>query len=332
MTSPTDSRGSLRRLGAALLASFGLAALPALAQTYPNRPVTIIWPFAAGSAVDGAVRAFASAVSKRLNQQFVVDNRAGANGMIGLTAMQQANPNGHVIMFTTNGMMVQLPLISRKYTHAPGRDYAPISVLFAQQMVLGAHPGVPFRDLRGLIDYAKRNPGTLNVATSGTLATTTLATELVISKAGIKLTNVPYKGVAQATPDLLANRVQLQMMGAQLKQMVDAGKLIAIAVTGQKRWGMFPGVPTLAESGLPGVYTDIWFPALAPARTPPAVLATLNAAFNAALTAPEVKGALEAMSSDPLGTTAEEAVARIRAEQEVWLPIVREANLKADDE
>lgn len=309
-----------------------LCAGVASAQSYPNRPVTLIWPFAAGSGVDAAARALASAVSKRLGQTVIVENRAGANGMIGFNALQKAPKDGYTILMATSGMLAQLPLISKRYTQEPVKDYAPISFLFSQQLVIGANPSVPFRDLGGLIDFAKKNPGALNVATSGTAATTTFAAFLLAYKAGVQFTMVPYKGVAEATPDLLTNRVQVQVMGPQLKEMADTGKLVPIAVTGRTRWRQFPDTPTMLEAGLPDSFVDISLILLAPAGTPSPVIALLHSTFTVALQDPLVKVALNAMSSDTIGGSPEEATAQILAEQKYWAPIIRAAGIKAEGE
>jgi len=314
-----------------VVALFSLSAGSAFAQNFPTHPITFYWPFSVGGAVDTAIRTVATAAGRHLGQPVIVESKAGANGMVGFNTMRQAPADGYTLLGVTNGLVVTLPLIG-KDKHEPVKDYAPISLLFTQQMVIGAHPSVPFRDLGGLIDFAKRNPGKLNIATSGTAATTTFAAALLASKAGIELSFIPYKGATQATPDLLSNVVQLQMMGPGLKPFLDSGKLVAIAATGQKRWRYYPNVPTMIESGLAGAWSDIYFGVVAPPHTRPAVITALNAAFNAALSDADVRLALNRMGSDAVGTTPAEFAARIVSDQEYWLPVVKASGIKDTDE
>lgn len=326
-TSPVNHRRPFRAGSKGLVfALLALGAGSALAQAFPTRPVTLYWPFSVGGAVDTAMRTTATAAGRHLGQPVLVESRPGANGMIAFNAMRQAPADGYTLLGVTNGLVVTLPLIG-KDKHEPVKDYSPISLLFSQQMVIGAHPSVPFRDLKGLIDYAKRNPGKLNIATSGTAATTTFAAALLASKAGIEFSFIPYKGATQATPDLLSNVVQLQMMGPGLKPFLDSGKLVAIAATGQKRWRYYPNVPTMIESGLSGAWSDIYFGVVAPPRTRPAVIAALDKAFNAALGDADVKAALEVMGSDAVGTSPAEFTARIISDQEYWLPVVKASGI-----
>ena len=270
---------------AAFAAITSLAAgipLHGLAQGYPSRPVTLVYPYSAGSGPDTIVRTIASAASSTLGQAMVVENRPGAAGRNGLNALKTARNDGYFIVAVTSVEGVVQGLANPEFALEPYKDYAPITLAFETPMVLAANPSVPFRDLKGLIAYAKASPGKLNVGTSGAGGSVLLAIEILNAVGGIDLVPVHYKGVAPAVAATLAGDVQLTFSGGTVKPHTDAGKLVSIVTTGDRRWSLFPAAPTLIESGI-NFQSAPWIAMIAPAGTAPDVTGKLNQAFVGAM-------------------------------------------------
>ena len=316
------------------MAAAALAGLaPAWAQAgYPAKPVRMIVPFPPGGPTDVMGRTAAKAMGDRLGQQFVVENKAGAGGNIGTDAVAKAAPDGYTIGLTAISSLAIAPHLYSSVPFNVEKDFVPISLVGTTPCALVIHPAAPFSDLKGMVAYAKANPGKLSYATSGIGTSNHLAAELLQSVAGIQLTGVPYKGSSQIVPDLLSGTVMMSMESslATTLQHVRAGKLKAIAVTSPQRARALPDVPTVAESGYPGFEVETWFGLVAPAGTPQAIVARLHEAWAAGSAAPEARAAFDNISGNLRVTTPQQFAEFIRAENQRWGGLIRKLGIKAD--
>lgn len=307
-----------------------LGAGSVLAQDYPTRPITGLYIAAAGGTVEQGLRVISTEAGKHLGQPIVVEARPGANGMIAANAVRQARGNPHLLGFFNNGVTVTVPLVSGNKLDI-GTDFVPVSVLLSTNLVVIAHPSAPFKDITGMIAYAKNYPGKLDMAVVGTASNTHLALELLKFLSGADIRNIPYKGEAQAVPAVVAGDVLTAITSSTAKPNVDAGRLRALATTGPERWPAFPGVPALRESGYPDFSVFGWFGVAAPPGTSPEVVAKLHAAYMAALKNPAVrKTVTEDLGLDLIGTTPEEMANMIRRDRERWEPVVRKAGIRIE--
>ena len=299
---------------------------------YPARPVRMVVPFPPGGPTDVMGRTAAKAMGERLGQQFVVENKAGAGGNIGTDFVAKAAPDGYTIGLAAISSLAIAPHLYASLPFNVEKDLLPISLVGTTPCALVIHPGAPFSDLAGMVAYAKANPGRLSYATSGIGTSNHLAAELLQSVAGIALTNVPYKGSSQIVPDLLAGTVPMSMESslATTLQHVRAGKLKAIAVTSPQRAKALPDVPTVAESGYPGFEVETWFGLVAPAGTPPAVVAQLHDAWEAGARTPQAQAAFDNISGNLRVNTPQQFADFIRAENRRWGGLIRQLGLKAD--
>ncbi|MFN7087688.1 MAG: Bug family tripartite tricarboxylate transporter substrate binding protein [Burkholderiales bacterium] len=297
-------------------------------QQYPVKPVRVIVPFAPGGGSDLTARQFSAKLSAALGQQFIVDNRGGAGGLIGIEATVKAVPDGYTIMMMSGSFS------ATSATHKPAFDpinnIVPIAEFGITPFVLTVHPSLPPKTARELIAFAKAKPNALTYASSGVGGLTHLSTELFISMAKIKMVHVPYKSTGAAMADLLSGQVPI-IVGSLLPIVphLQTGKLRALAVTTAKRWYSLPNVPALAET-LPGYEVELWFGAMAPRGTPQAVIDRLNAAINKALEDPDMKKNLEAQGMAPTGGTPQKFGERIRREYARWAKLIDEAGIKVE--
>lgn len=314
-----------------LLVAAGCAfALPAAAQEYPVKPVRIIIGFPPGGATDLVVRLMAPKYASILKQQFIVDNRPGANGVIGSDLAAKAAPDGYVIHLATIGSLVLSPATS-KVPYDPLKDFAPVSQAVALQNIFIVHPNLPPRTLKELIALAKSRPGVLNFASSGTASPGHLAGELFNNMAKVKLVHVPYKGGGPAMVDLIAGHVEIfvAVISTAVPQ-VKAGKARALAVTGPKRAVALASVPTVAESGLKGYEATNWYGYVAPPNTPRAIIERLHKATVAVLEMPDVKQTLLDQGIDAAPSSPEQFAAYIRAETGKWTKVIQAAGVKVN--
>jgi tripartite-type tricarboxylate transporter receptor subunit TctC len=320
----TPAAVASRAAAAFAAAVFSLAAA---AQDYPAKPVRILIGFPPGGATDLVARAMAPRYSALLKQPFIVDNRAGANGVIGSDLAAKAVPDGYVIHLATIGSLVLSPATS-KVPYDPLKDFAPISQAVALQNIFIVHPNLPARTLKDLVALAKARPGALNFASSGTASPGHLAGELFKSMAGVKLVHVPYKGGGPAMVDLIAGHIEIfvAVISTAVPQ-VKAGKARALAVTGPKRAAALPDVPTVAETGLKGYEATNWYGMVAPAATPRAVIERLHQATVAVLETPEVRQGLLDQGIDAAPSTPEQFAAYIRSETAKWTKVIKAAGL-----
>lgn len=298
-----------------------------LAQGYPNRPITFIFPYPSGAALEGLLRQLHVEVSKQLGQPIVFENRPGANTRLGINAIRQAKPDGYTLTFATDSILVHQPLADPEFKLEPGKDYVPVTFLTRNLLVFAANPAVPFRDVKGLIAYAKANPGKLNVG-FGAGSPLHFAAEFFRQRAGIDVAMIPYRGTPDALTALLAGQVDLEFGSATFKPHVDSGKLVALATSGQERWDMFPSVPTLVESGVQMVQST-WGGVLAPANTPPDIVQKLYSAYNSALRLPEIAKRFQELAFIPdVNMSPNDFGALVKSETELWRPIIQKAGIK----
>lgn len=316
-------------------AAAGVALAPAAGRAqdaYPARPVKLIVPFPPGGPTDIMGRTAAKAMGDVLSQSFVVENKAGAGGNIGTDAVAKAAPDGYTIGLSAISSLAIAPYMYDKLPFQVEKDFAPISLVGTTPCVVVVHPSAPFTDLKGLVAYAKANPGKLGYATSGIGTSNHLAAELLQSVAGMSLTNIPYKGSSQIVPDLLSGTVLMSMESslATTLQHIRSGKLKALAVTSPARAAALPDVPTVAESGYPGFAVETWFGLVAPAGTPAAIVQKLHDAWAKGAKTAEARTAFDNISGNLRVTTPAEFGAFIKAENARWGTLIRKLDIKAD--
>ncbi len=310
-------------LGAALLflsAASALAQSPApeAAASFPSKAVRIIVPFPPGGGADTLARILGPKLAASWGEPVVIENRPGASGHIGADYVAQSAADGYTLLMSSTASLTEKNV----------GEFAPVSLVSASAYIVTAYPGVAAANIAELIALAKANPGRLTFASSGVGAASHLSAELFKAMAGVNLVHVPYKGTGQAVTDLLAGHVDLMFAPAQtVMPYVQAGKLKALATTGAKRSARLPELPTVAESGLPGYEAVGWFGLLAPAATPPAVVAKLSADARRALQAPEVREKMLDLGTDPAGDTPEEFARFIRADQLKWSTLMKQAGI-----
>jgi hypothetical protein len=302
----------------------------AAAQSFPERPIRLVSPFAPGGGNDLVSRTLAQALSKNLGQSVVVDNRPGATTIIGMDLVAKAPADGYTLVMSSSTLAINVTLYP-KLPYDVLRDFAPVSLVATTPLILAVHPSQPVTTVAELIALAKAKPGELFFPSAGTGDAPHLAAELFNIVAGVKLVHVPYKGAAIGINDLVAGRLAL-MFGTSPTTLphVRSGRLRAVAVTGRVRSAVMPELPTVAESGLPGFEAGSWYGALAPARTPKAVVARLSAEIATALTSSEVREKLKAQGVDAVGNTPEQFATYIRQEIVKWAKVLQAANVKAD--
>jgi tripartite-type tricarboxylate transporter receptor subunit TctC len=321
----------MRRIAVLSIAALACALLPArAADEYPARAVRVVVPFAPGGGTDVVGRILAQHLSQRLGQSFVVENRAAGSGIVGAEFVAKAQGDGYTLLFAFSSLASSAKLISH-LPYDPIADFAPVALATTSPLVLFLHPSVPAKDLREFIAYAKANPGKLNYGSSGPGSSPHLATELLMSMAGIQMTHIPYKGIAPAITAQLANEVQMSFTPIAVGMPhAKAGRLRALASGGLARSVAIPDVPTIAESGLPGFEVIGWWGMLAPSKTPRAVVLLLNREVRAVLDIPEVKRNLLEQGMDPAGGSPEEFGALIRADMDKWGEVGKRLGVKLD--
>ena len=328
-----DRGYAVRTLLAGLLAAQAIvyAASAANAQGYPNRPVVIIVPFAAGGCNDVLARLLAQRMSAALGQQFVIENHAGAGGTIGARAVAKAPPDGYTLMVGHSGVFAIAPSLYAHPGYDPRKDFAPIGLIGSFQQIIVLHPSIPARTVSDLIALAKNEPGKITYATAGVGSGSHLSTELFAAMTGIRLTHVPYRGTGAAQADLIAGHVG--MLISTLPSVISAirgGLLRAIAVTGERRSPLFPELPTVAESGVPGYVAVIHYGMVAPARTDGIITGRLNAALRDALAKEEVRARIAGEGGEPLPGPPDRQASDIDEEETKWSALVRKLELKVE--
>ncbi len=317
---------------AALLLLALAALLPRLAtaEDFPSRPITLVVPYAAGGGNDVIARAVAGRMSAVLGQQIVIENRGGAGGTIATRQVAKAEPDGYTLLIATSSLAIN-PSLYPNVGYDPRKDFAPIGLIASSSNIVLVHPSVPVRSIAELIALAREQPGKLDFASTGSGSSVQLSAELFAAMAGIRLNHVPYKGSAPALNDLVGGHVAMMFSTmASAVGLARSDKVRALAVTGARRSQLFPELPTVADAGLPGYAAELHYGIVAPAGTPAAAVARLNAALNVALRDDGVRGRLATDGAEAQPSTPAEYAADIAAEESKWSDIIRRAGVKGE--
>jgi tripartite-type tricarboxylate transporter receptor subunit TctC len=311
--------------------SIALCWQPVLAQEWPARTVTIVVPFAAGSTPDSLARVVAERLQGRLGQSFLIENRPGASGNTGTAAVAKADPDGHTLGVSIVGPLVINALLFAKMPYDAAKEIAPVTILASQPSVLVAHAGVAASGVPELVALLKQDASKFTYGSIGRGSLSHLAMESLASKAGAKIVHVTFKGSPAAVTALLRGDVQLAALpAASVVPQGREGKLKLLGVTSPRRSPLLPDLPTLREHGLVGVEADAWVGLIAPAGTPPAVLAKIHKEAVAVLAEPEVVAKLKPQFMVPIANTPDEFRAVMKEEHDRWAPIIAAAGIKAE--
>jgi tripartite-type tricarboxylate transporter receptor subunit TctC len=299
------------------------------AKDYPSKPIRFVVPYPPAGGTDVVARILSEPLGKALGQPIIIDNRGGAAGNLGTDVAAKAAPDGYTVLFTLSSHTIN-PKLYEKLPFDVERDFVPISLAALSPQILVANPSLPANNVRELIALAKAQPGKLNFASVGTGSPAHIAGELLKLKTGIDIVHVPYKGGGPAISDTLGGQVQMAFVTLPAAiQYVKAGKLKALAIASDKRSAVAPEIPTIAET-VPDCIVNSWYGALAPAKTPPAIIAKLQAAFVKVLAMPEVKEKLFAQGAEAQSSTSAEFGQRIQGELKQWEYVIREAKIKVE--
>jgi len=314
----------------ALCAALLLAlAAQAAAQTYPNKPVRLIVPIAAGGGLDTIARPIAQKLAENLGQAIVVDNRGGASGTIAAESAKYAAPDGYTILMTSATLAIRPLLYKVPYDLA--RDFAPISQLTSQSHLLMANNSLPAKSVSELVALAKASPGKLNYGSVGNGSQIHLMTELFRTMTGTRIVHVPYKGITNAFPDLITGSIQIMFGSVASGQgHVRAQRVRALAISGPRRSKVFPELPTISES-VPGYVVTQWYGLLAPAGTQRDIVEILNREVNKTLQQPEVAARMAAEGSEAVGSTPQQLAAHIKSEHARWAKVIKDAGIKGEE-
>lgn len=314
----------------ALLAAPAVLAAPAFAQSFPNRPLRLVVPFAAGGSADASARMLADPLGAALGQPVVVDNRPGGGATVGALFVARATPDGHTLLYGTPGPQIINPHLMRSLPYDPVRDFAPVSGYKRAPNLFAIHPSLPAQDVAGLIALARAEPGRLSFASSGIGSSSHLAGEMLKFMARIDITHVPYRGTGPATADLIAGTVSMALDTLSiLLPPARAGSLRALAVTTPQRSPLAPDLPALAET-LPGFDAAPFNYISAPAGTPQPIVARLNAAIVTILNDPAYRARMEALGEEATPSSPEELAATIAAESARWKQVIDAAGIRAE--
>lgn len=312
-------------LGAGLALS--LAAGPVLAQTYPTRPVTVVIPFPAGSATDAVARKIGEGLQRHLGQNFVIENRAGADGIVAARSVATASPDGYTLFITTNTTHSANPAVYRELPYDPKKDFAPIGGIIRISYMLAVRADFPADDFAGFVKAAKAASPAVTYG-SGNMGGRASG-EMLKSRMGIDMLHVPYRGTPQGLTDLLGGRIDVFFPDpASALGMLQEKKFKVLAVTGAKRIKTLPDIPTIAELGAPGYDIVAWVAAFAPSGTPQPIVAKLNETLNKVLAEPETIAFIDRIGSDIMATSPQELAAFIEQDAKRWVEIVETAKIE----
>lgn len=319
----------LRKIRSALTLLLVLAVAPAtLAQAWPNRPLTLVVPFGPGVSSDTLARGLAEFLGRDLGQTVIVENRGGAGGNVGAAAVARAAGDGYTFLFATTGQAATNKLMYRKLTYDSDKDLQPVVLLGKLPVIVAARKGGRFDSMKALVDFAKANPGKLNMGFPGNGTLGHITGLLFTKSAGITVNAVQYNGSAQIISDILGGHIDVAMdsAGAYMSN-VAGGDIAALALASAARFEPLPAVPTVAEAALPGFEASVWYAILAPASVPPDIVARLNKAANAYLAGPG-KALYTRLGVETAGGTPDDLKAFIAAEQAKWGPVIAEAKIE----
>ena len=314
-----------------LMVSAVLPATETIAQSYPAKPVRVIVPFPPGGAADIVARAITQKLTEAWGTQVIVDNRAGAGGLIGAELAARAAPDGYTVLFASSSPMSVNPHLTSKPPYHPLRDFTPIVLIGYAPNVLVVHPSLPAKTMKELIALAKARPGQLNYASNGVGTLSHLTTELFKLQAGINLVHVPYKGGVPAVTDTVAGHTSLLIAAfPTIAGQMRAGRLRALAVTSPRRIQVAPEVPTVAEAALPGFEATQWWGAYGPIGLSAELVTKLNSDIGKVLVSAEVKQRLAADAAEPGGGTPQDLASYLKADYERWGKVVKDAGIRVD--
>lgn len=314
-------------------AAAGLAlavAVPALAQTFPTKQITIVVPASPGGAIDLAARVIGQKMTEAWGQPVVIDNRAGASGIIGTDLIAKAAPDGHTLVLVASSHAIN-PSLFKKLPFDTVKSFEPVALTHVVPLVMVISPALPMKTVKEVVAFGKANPGQLTFASSGKGGAPHMSGELFKTMAGIDMTHVPYKGSTLAHPDLISGRTSLMFdTVAAVKVQVQADRLRALAVTSAKRSSALPNVPTMQEAGIAGYETATWGGLLAPAGTPKEVVGKLNAEVNRILQLPDVRKTFTESGVEPGGGTSQQFADFISAESVKWDKVAKDAGIQPE--
>jgi tripartite-type tricarboxylate transporter receptor subunit TctC len=299
------------------------------ADDYPARPIHLIVPFSAGGSADSTARVLATRIGKALGQSIVVENRGGGGAIIGTEFVNKSEPDGYTLLLGQSGPISINPAVYKNLPYDPVKDFAPICLTTTYPYVMVVNSALGVKTLKEFIALARSKPGGLNYGTTGVGSSNHLVTELFAGKAGIKMTHIPYRGTALAVTDLLAGQVQMVFSDPiSALQYVKSGALIALAVTSKDRSPVAPDVPTISESGYPGFDAIAWHGILAPANTPPAIIARFNAEIVKALNDLDTRTLLEKQAIQVVGSSPEAFASFIKQDSALWKEVADQARIE----
>jgi tripartite-type tricarboxylate transporter receptor subunit TctC len=307
----------------------GCGSSVARAAEFPDRPITLVVPYAPGATTDTLARRVGALMGKALGTTVVVDNKAGANGVIGATAVTRSAPNGYTMLFSTDSSAVLNPLLYTNLPYNPDRDLMPVSLLSDLPLLLVVNSSLPVHNLKEFVAYARAHPGEINFGSTGNGGTFHLAGELFSQQAGIKMTHVPYKGGAPAVAAMIGNEIQalFGVVGSNL-QYIQAGKLRAIALAAPARMASLPQVPTFAESGYPEFVVQVRYGLSVPKATPEPIVEKLAAAANLALADPEFRSTFESQGFVPPASSGPAQYEKlIESDRRLWKDLIKRKNI-----
>ncbi|MBI4203642.1 MAG: tripartite tricarboxylate transporter substrate binding protein [Betaproteobacteria bacterium] len=305
------------------------AANASTGRAYPLRPVRVVVPVSAGGGVDSLARLVGQHFNAVWGQPFVIDNRVGAGGAIGVEIAAKAGPDGYTLLVSSSSLVTNAAI--REVRYDPIRDFQPVTKLTTNPYILVTTPALPVSSVQQLVALAKSRPGSVTYASSGTGGVLHLGAELLCALTGTQMTHVPYKGVADGYPAVISGQVNW-MLGSPISALplMKAGRLKGIAVTGAVRSRALPNLPTIAESGVPGYEVSAWFGLFAPARVPAAIIGKLNAEARRAVLNPDVVRRMEAEGTEVVGNPSKEFAAEVKKEFDKWRGLVKSAGLKLE--
>lgn len=308
----------------------GAMAQTAPAQAYPSKTVRMVAPFVPGGPVDLTARILAQKLGETFGQQFVVDNRSGASGMIGAEQVAKAAPDGYTILVNAS-IHVIVPSLFSKMAYDPIRDFTPVTVVSTSPLVLVVTPSLPVKNVKEFVALAKARPGELSFGSSGAGSSTHLTAELLKSVTGTRMTHIPYKGQGQAITDVITGEIQFMFNSpSSVKAFIDAKRLRVLGTTADKRSPQMPDVPTFAESGYRDLVTGSWYAVWLPARTPEAVVSRLNTEIVRIVNLPEVRNRIIELGGVPVAGTPAEMDAFQKAESARWAKVVKASGAKVE--
>ncbi len=321
-----------RAVGLAVaLALVAGAAAAGAADAFPDRAMRIVVPYPPGAGTDIVARLIGQELSASWGQAVVIDNRPGAGGTIGSEAVAHARPDGYTLLMADVGPLAIAPSLYPKLPYDPAKDFSAVTQVASVPLLLVINPALRANNVAELIALAKSEPGKLNIASIGNGSASQVSAELFKMTAGIESVHVPYKGASPALTDLVGGQVAMMFVNAlSALPLAKAGQLRALAITARHRSPAMPDIPTVDESGLPGFESSLWYGMLAPAGTPPEIVAKLNAELVRILRLPDMVARLSSQGAEPIGDTAEQFAVQIRHEIAKWAPVVKAADIHVD--